>query len=376
MYGWSSENGPWLISQNGTLRSRPTSWNKQTHMIWIDSPAGVGYSYDLSSSTPTTGDNQTRFDLHRAIVILFRDKFPELAGNPFYVSGESYGGHYVPLLTWTILNENKKPNAFKINLAGMLVGNPWTDDNIDGGSTVDWIYSHALVSLDAYQAVNQECGNLKFSKKTHDRLSARDFLMSHVAADPARRVGSCDSAMQRLYNEIGNQIDQYDIYTPCVNGKSALQCEDDSAASAYLSASAVLNAMHVRTQYIQLPWAVCGGINFAEAWESVVKVYPEIISALSQSSANVMVYSGDVTWNCDFIGSQRWIQTLNMTRVNEWQNYLDADNQVAGFVEQWGYNGNPQFTFATLRDSGHMGPLYQPDRAFLMLQNYFSGNWN
>ena len=46
----------------------------------------------------------------------FKTKFPELAKNPFFITGESYAGVYVPTLAKEILD-----NAPEINLHGVAV---------------------------------------------------------------------------------------------------------------------------------------------------------------------------------------------------------------------------------------------------------------
>lgn len=369
MFGLLAEHGPWGVNANGTLSHRKYSYNRLAHVVYIDSPAGVGFSYDTASN-PSTGDNQTMSDSHLALVQFFKNKFPELAQNPVYISGESYGGHYVPQLSWKLLNENAKPNAFQVNVQAMFVGNPWTDDTIDGGSTIDWVYNHALCSLDAYNAVNRECGALKFSKATHDKLPLRDFFLSHTPVNASRRVGSCNSAMNKVYNEITDDIDQYDIYAYCYHNKrGSLDCEDYEAISDYLSDAKVRAALHVRTQYIQGPWSICTNVGYSQEWDSVVNLYPFLIANLQQ----VMVFSGDVTFNCGFLGSERWIATLNMSKTNGWQAYYTPDKQVAGYYEQWAGATMGQFTFATALDAGHMVSLYQPARGYQLFENFING---
>ncbi|KAJ5074441.1 s10 family peptidase [Anaeramoeba ignava] len=44
MVGMFMENGPVLISSNGTLYNNPYSWNKILNMLYIDNPAGTGFS--------------------------------------------------------------------------------------------------------------------------------------------------------------------------------------------------------------------------------------------------------------------------------------------------------------------------------------------
>jgi carboxypeptidase C (cathepsin A) len=64
------------------------------------------------------------------------DKFPEYKDNNLWISGESYGGVYVPYLAWQIHQNNLKykinPDGRKMyNLKGILVGNGATDWNYD-----------------------------------------------------------------------------------------------------------------------------------------------------------------------------------------------------------------------------------------------------
>lgn len=147
-------------------------------------------------------------DLYTFLEGWFSTKFPEFVNNALYISGESFGGHYVPQLTWTILNRNKKSPKVPLNLKGMLVGNPWTDDKIDGGSVPFWIYSHALCSLDTWQLVEKECG---VTAMPDVRAGYRDYhgarqLLQHLR--PQFGGPSCDSALNEMYGEIGDRINQ------------------------------------------------------------------------------------------------------------------------------------------------------------------------
>lgn len=51
--------------------------------------------------------------------------------NPFHISSESYGGHYMPQLAEEIVRRNEVGAAVgsapHINFAGFMVGNPYTD---------------------------------------------------------------------------------------------------------------------------------------------------------------------------------------------------------------------------------------------------------
>ena len=71
-------------------------------MLYLEAPAGVGFSYSSNPADYNTGDNQTAAD-NLAALHAFFSKFPMYTVNDFYVSGESYGGVYVPTLSQKIL---------------------------------------------------------------------------------------------------------------------------------------------------------------------------------------------------------------------------------------------------------------------------------
>ena len=123
------------------------SWNKRANVIYLEQPAGVGYSYSADQSGYTTDDNQTAIDNYAFLNNFFKE-FPEFSKNDFWLTGESYAGVYIPTLANQILdgsNENLK-NTFQ----GFMLGNPvihcpvWVQES----STVivnNW-YWHGLIS--------------------------------------------------------------------------------------------------------------------------------------------------------------------------------------------------------------------------------------
>ena len=54
----------------------------------------------------------------------FYEAFPEYKGLDFFVTGESYAGHYVPAVSSAIFKGNQaSPSAFQIPLKGFAIGN-------------------------------------------------------------------------------------------------------------------------------------------------------------------------------------------------------------------------------------------------------------
>lgn len=102
-------------------------------MLFLESPAFVGFSYSNTTSdsvvgetlrdsctafpskgtgasfclsvpcvTVFQGDKRTALDAYRFLLEIMK-RFPELADRPLWLSGESYGGHYVPGLADAIV---------------------------------------------------------------------------------------------------------------------------------------------------------------------------------------------------------------------------------------------------------------------------------
>lgn len=92
------------------------------NVLFLESPAGVGFSYsNTTSDYDKSGDQKTAEDAY-VFILNWMERFPEYKGRDFYLAGESYAGHYVPQLALTILqHENRSASAAAINLKGIAV---------------------------------------------------------------------------------------------------------------------------------------------------------------------------------------------------------------------------------------------------------------
>jgi carboxypeptidase C (cathepsin A) len=58
--GMLSELGPFYPTPDGAhLKQNPYSWNKFSNLLFLESPAGVGFSYSNTTSDYVTGDMKT-----------------------------------------------------------------------------------------------------------------------------------------------------------------------------------------------------------------------------------------------------------------------------------------------------------------------------
>jgi vitellogenic carboxypeptidase-like protein len=127
LFGLFNENGPIQVNDDGSLSERPITWNSLYSLLYIDNPVGTGYSFTSNDAGYTRTQNDVARDLYSALAQFFQI-YTDYASSPFYVTGESYAGKYVPSIGYKIHVENQNPQVkVKINLAGLSMGNGWTD---------------------------------------------------------------------------------------------------------------------------------------------------------------------------------------------------------------------------------------------------------
>ena len=91
-------------------------------------------------------------------IIGWYDKFPEFKLNELYISGESYGGMYVPFTTNAIHHHNavhsRDPTIFKPNLKGFMVGNGCTNWKYDTEPAYyEMAYYHSLYPGEVWEGM-------------------------------------------------------------------------------------------------------------------------------------------------------------------------------------------------------------------------------
>ncbi|KAJ0723162.1 putative carboxypeptidase D [Helianthus annuus] len=119
--GAFTELGPFFPLGDGRgLRKNTQSWNKASNLLFVESPAGVGWSYSNTTSDYTTNDAQTAWDMYTFFIEWYK-KFPSFVSRELFLTGESYAGHYIPQLAVALLNHNEQCTDFKFNIKGLAV---------------------------------------------------------------------------------------------------------------------------------------------------------------------------------------------------------------------------------------------------------------
>jgi carboxypeptidase C (cathepsin A) len=143
MEGASTENTPLSLfdikeacssdqcDYTGQLSTNPYGWNAHANVLYLDQPRYVGFSFgygDYVNTSPDAGVDFVTF------LNSWLDYFPELKGREIIVTGESYGGHYVPAMADAMMNYNSgKPSEQQLNLAGLVIGNGCVNNTVQNG---------------------------------------------------------------------------------------------------------------------------------------------------------------------------------------------------------------------------------------------------
>ena len=137
MLGLFSEHGPFIFDDGETIiKPNPEPWNKRANLLYLESPAGVGYSLAGTDNDTYHTDVSQSEDLLNAIID-FYNGYPEYLNNDLYITGESYAGVYAPYLAWQLHQWNQRAKLDKTGntpiypLKGFIVGNGVTNYHLD-----------------------------------------------------------------------------------------------------------------------------------------------------------------------------------------------------------------------------------------------------
>ena len=403
LFGMLAEIGP-VTSDNfsGKFKVNEYSWNKIGNMLFIEQPAGVGFTKAKDPDFLWT-DDVTADNLMYAIKD-FLNLFTDLKGRSFYVSGESYAGVYIPFLSKHILEDT---SSDKINLKGVLIGNPLTYFDTDSErSMVEFGFYHGIISIETYESFKRNC------PRKNDELDPEEYNESKELKDiliPRNVTHKCNEARKIIRKNFeGNDI--YGIYRLCPaesrlssndnisyskshamknfildklnpyknkkikkNNLESLEnlepeeiiwpngCGDDLTFDHFLNDQTTKDKLKVSSS---MKWTQCSDVNY-EMTESF-NFYSETM--LKYPDLNVWVFSGTDDGVLSTLGTMRWINELNFTVETKWRQWK-VNDQVGGYVQKY----KEGLVLVTVKGAGHMVPQDQSASSFTMVQAFFKG---
>ncbi|KAJ7950923.1 Carboxypeptidase [Quillaja saponaria] len=405
--GFVYEHGPFNFEagkQEGSLpilHLNPYSWSKVSNIIYLDSPAGTGLSYSINSSHYTTGDFQTASDTH-AFLLEWFELFSEFVSNPFYISGESFAGIYIPTLASEIVRENgAKPT---INFKGYMVGNGLTDDVFDGNALVPFVHGMALISDKMFEEAEAACKGKYYDPDEScverllpiynviEKLNFYDTLEPCYHKPNSSTSNKNYSRLPLSFQQLGMSSEKplgvrkrmfgrsWPFRAPVRNGivqswpqilsqyndEYSVPCTKDEVSKAWLNNEEVRKAIHAEPIHVSVIWELCTDrVNYTHDSGSMIPYHKN----LTLQGYRVLIYSGDHDMCVPYTGNEAWTRSLGYKTVDEWRPWLTYDNQVSGYVQ--GYDNN--LTFLTIKGAGHTVPEYKPREALDFYSRWLEG---
>ncbi|XP_028102059.1 serine carboxypeptidase II-3-like [Camellia sinensis] len=350
--GAMMELGPFRVNSDGlTLSENKYAWNNAANILFLESPAGVGFSYsNTTSDYDKSGDARTAADSY-TFLVNWLERFPEYKTRDFFITGESYAGHYVPQLAQLILQNNKVTNQTVINLQGIAIGNAYVDYETEYTGVSDFFWTHALISDEIYEGIVANCN---FSSDANISLTCQDYLAQAGAA--------------------GGNIYPYNIYAPlCLPSSSNAPpvsifdpCTENYIA-VYLNIPQVQKSLHANvTGLLPGPWQSCNDY-IGSVWNDQPLTVLPIIQELMASGISVWIYSGDTDSVVPVTTTKYGIDKLQTSVKTKWYPWY-LQGEVGGYVV-----GYENLTFVTIRGAGHFVPSYQPARALAFFSSFLDG---
>mmetsp|Transcript_15309 Transcript_15309/g.41951 ORF Transcript_15309/g.41951 Transcript_15309/m.41951 type:complete len:594 (-) Transcript_15309:154-1935(-) len=373
--GMLFENGPCRPTGSGgagwQMRRNPSSWTEAAHVVWVDQPTGVGFSVGSQIVRDEAGVAQNMY----AFLESFFGQFPDLLEVPFFITGESYAGHYVPAVAVKVMNEARGA-GLRIRLTGIAMGNalvspldqfrsqPEMARNGGGGSL-----GSGVVSNDAYEAMRAAEPQCAADIQADQKQSG---LPTETSASLAALV-ACVMPLMRPVLATGRN--PYDLRLKCSPDLQPM-CYNLSSEIAFMNDPSVQRVIGVEPGTVWRPCSKSVAIPFFFSGDIFAR-FDQDVTALLAGGVRTLVYNGDCDFMVDWIGSKRWVKELNWPHRKQWASARDVPYVVGGRPRGL-VRSAAGLTFLQVYDAGHLVPHDQPEVTLAALQKFLAegSEWN
>ncbi|PWA98853.1 serine carboxypeptidase-like 26 [Artemisia annua] len=349
--GALTEIGPFGVNPDGkTLYAREFAWNKVANILFLESPAGVGFSYSNSSyDFVVFSDKKTAGDTYIFLMKWF-EKYPVFKGRDFYLAGESYAGYYIPELAEIILQNSRRDSNPIINLKGFMIGNGLLDDVSDTRGMGDFLWTHDLASDATHEMFLRGC--------------AKGGLYENA---------QCTKAYVTLLTEIGD-INYMSINSPapeCIPMYMNITggpC-DMVYVMSYLNQPQVQAALNANNPGITRPWQPCAAMHYKwkDGPSSVIPIYKRLMG----HELRILLYSGVLDSTVPATGTRYALASWGLKIIKPWKKWvMPGTSEEAGFEVV--YKG---LRYRTVRNAGHEVSQLQPHKLYYLLNKFLNNSW-
>ena len=401
------ENGPFRLTKNNhkwTIQDNEYSWHKApSYLLYVDQPVGTGLSYvsnDENDNGLCPNDECIADDFYNFMTELIWLHRDILLDRQIYITGESYAGHYIPIIADYIMKRNKEAKEtvkgdssrqnddddtlppLHIPLSGIAIGNGWMDLKTQSSDS-EYLASKGLISRSmgaAYDVSIKTCID----------------MIDDIELDPDIKMACFrDNWDVDVFPETSIYYSDYDTrvwlhkgdkYPP---GQDAVQAylggdDDNILGLTKEDTKNILSAIHASSfteevisgkpqRYKVSAYQRVGSAMYSRNYD-LISVNNEVARLLEKTKVKVFFYNGVEDAMCDHIGNERFLDSLSWKGRAEW---VTADRRAwipealaapYGFVKQY-----KQLTFVKVLGAGHMLPMDKPVAALDMIRLFTNG---
>ncbi|KAH7432982.1 hypothetical protein KP509_07G049200 [Ceratopteris richardii] len=347
------ENGPFQITNSLDLTWNEHGWDKASSIIFVDQPVGTGFSYTTDMRDMRHDEKGVSEDMYHFLQAFFK-AHPDFADNDFFVTGESYAGHYVPAVTSRIHKANKAREGSHINLKGFAIGNGLTNPAIQYKAYADYAVDMGLIteaSRDQIAKLYPTCErSIKHCGSTGTFSCAAAYIL-------------CNSIFTTIMAEVG-AVNYYDIRSKCQGSL----CYDFSNMENYLNQQSVREALGVGDR----KFVSCSPVVYKYMIMDWMRNLEVGIPELLEDGIQLLVYAGEYDLICNWLGNSRWVSQIEWSGKNKYdaasmKPFL-VDGEEAGIFQHHG-----PLTFLKVHNAGHMVPMDQPKASLEMIKRFTQG---
>lgn len=339
------ENGPFLLPEGHTEPVLNNfGWNSFANLLYIDHPAGTGFSYVTNNLEYVVYNERTIATQLWTMIQEFYNLYPKYSRLDLYIVGESFAGHYVPATAQVIVESN---SIYSQNLKGIGIGNGWVDPVVQYNAYAKYAYMEQLINEPTSKDANvmyEACKRLL------------DLHLYPLAFPACQHIESF--ILEASVRNDGRSINLYDITKTC---DVPPLCYDQSRVTRFLNRQDVQADLGVTRT-----WESCTTSAELLLLGNWVHEFANATGAVLNAGRRVVVYSGKNDFICNYIGGSEW---TNATRWNQQAAFTSAatvdwlvNGAVAGQVKSGG-----GMTFIAVDGAGHMVPMDQPANALDIL---------
>lgn len=362
--GAFSEHGPFRPTTKGLVKN-PFSWNKVANMIYLDTPIGVGFSYSANKSDYAFVNDQITARDNLLFLQGWFSRFPMYQNNDFFITGESYAGHFAPQLAELILQT--KTN---IRLKGIAMGNPLLEFDTDFSSGAEFLWSHGQISDSTYEMLKNVCTFAQIKREiragtlTQGCLETNRLLSIEVSGYTDRFDVTADTCQPQ-------QSQQAYVLTKLQAEEKIDVCVEDKTIT-YLNRKEVQKALHTDIKLVGVSrWSTCSSVT-AYDFQNLENPTISLLGKLVKSGVRVLAYSGDQDSVIPLTGTRSLVaglaKELGLNTTESHRAWFKG-RQVAGWTHVYG----DMLTFATIRGAGHEAPSSQPGRSLVLFKAFLEG---